>query len=245
MIEPFTVRISRADLDELQQRLATTRWAPEQPAGREEGAYGFPLSRLRRVVSRWQDFDWRRQEDRLNAYPQFRTVIDGQPVHFLHVRSPHPNALPLLITHGWPGSVIEFLKMIEPLTNPASHGGRAEDAFHVIAPSLPGHGFSDKATETGWGIPRIAGAWINLMRRLGYTRWVAQGGDWGSAISGWMAYEGKGARAAHLNMFGWRSPGVHPETPEEKEYAARAARCARSFSTCCRTRSNLPARAAK
>jgi pimeloyl-ACP methyl ester carboxylesterase len=183
MIEPFTARIPQADLDDLQQRLATTRWAPEQPAGRDEGAYGFPLSRLRRLVTRWQDFDWRRQEDRLNVYPQFRTVIDGQPVHFLHVRSAVPGALPVVLSHGWPGSVFEYLDLIGRLTDPMTHGGEPADAFHVVLPSLPGYGFSGPALAAGWGTRRIAAAWAELMAQLGYERYGAIGNDAGSMIS--------------------------------------------------------------
>jgi pimeloyl-ACP methyl ester carboxylesterase len=183
MIEPFTARTPQADLDDLQQRLATTRWAPEPPAGPDEGAYGFPLSRLRRLVSRWQDFDWRRQEDRLNAYPQFHTVIDGQPVHFLHVRSAVPDALPVVLSHGWPGSVFEYLDLIGPLTNPVAYGGEPADAFHVVLPSLPGYGFSGPALAPGWGTRRIAAAWTELMAQLGYERYGAIGNDAGSMIS--------------------------------------------------------------
>jgi pimeloyl-ACP methyl ester carboxylesterase len=183
MIEPFTARTPQADLNDLQQRLATTRWAPEPPAGRDEGAYGFPLSRLRRLVSRWRDFDWRRQEDRLNAYPQFRTVIDGQPVHFLHVRSAVPGALPVVLSHGWPGSVFEYLDLIGPLTDPVAHGGEPADAFHVVLPSLPGYGFSGPALAPGWGTRRIAAAWAELMAQLGYERYGAIGNDAGSMIS--------------------------------------------------------------
>jgi epoxide hydrolase len=183
MIEPFTARTPQADLDDLRQRLATTRWAPEPPAGRDEGAYGFPLSRLRRLMSRWRDFDWRRQEDRLNAYPQFRTVIDGQPVHFLHVRSAVPGALPVVLSHGWPGSVFEYLDLIGPLTDPVAHGGEPADAFHVVLPSLPGYGFSGPALAPGWGTRRIAAAWAELMAQLGYERYGAIGNDAGSMIS--------------------------------------------------------------
>jgi pimeloyl-ACP methyl ester carboxylesterase len=183
MIEPFTARTPQADLDDLRQRLATTRWAPEPPAGRDEGAYGFPLSRLRRLVSRWQDFDWRRQEDRLNAYPQFRTVIDGQPVHFLHVRSAVPGALPVVLSHGWPGSVFEYVDLIGRLTDPVAYGGEPADAFHVVLPSLPGYGFSGPALAPGWGTRRIAAAWAELMAQLGYERYGAIGNDAGSMIS--------------------------------------------------------------
>jgi pimeloyl-ACP methyl ester carboxylesterase len=183
MIEPFTAHIPQADLDDLRQRLATTRWAPEQPAGRDGGAYGFPLSRLQRLVSSWQDFDWRRQEDRLNAYPQFRTVIDGQPVHFLHVRSAVPGAFPVVLSHGWPGSVFEYLELIDRLTDPLAYGGEPADAFDVVLPSLPGYGFSGPALAPGWGTRRIAAAWAELMAQLGYDRYGAIGNDAGSMIS--------------------------------------------------------------
>ena len=183
MIEPFTARIPQAEVDDLQQRLAMTRWAPEQPPGTEDGAYGVPLSRLRRLVSRWEKFDWRRWEDRLNAYPQFRTSIDGQPVHFLHVRSAVPGALPVVLSHGWPGSVFEYVDLIHRLTDPAAHGGEPADAFHVVLPSLPGYGFSGPAREPGWGTRRIAAAWAELMASLGYQRYGAIGNDAGSMIS--------------------------------------------------------------
>ena len=183
MIEPFTARIPQAEVDDLQRRLALTRWAPEQPPGTDDGAYGVPRTRLRRLVSRWEKFDWRRWEDRLNAYPQFRTSIDGQPVHFLHVRSAAPDALPVVLSHGWPGSVFEYIELIDRLTDPAAHGGEPADAFHVVLPSLPGYGFSGPAREPGWGTSRIAAAWAELMARLGYQRYGAIGNDAGSMIS--------------------------------------------------------------
>jgi epoxide hydrolase len=183
MIEPFTARIPQAEVDDLQHRLAMTRWAPEQPPGTEDGAYGVPRRRVRRLVSHWEKFDWRRWEDRLNAYPQFRTSIDGQPVHFLHVRSAEPGALPVVLSHGWPGSVFEYIDLIDRLTDPAAHGGEPADAFHVVLPSLPGYGFSGPAREPGWGIRRIAAAWAELMASLGYQRYGAIGNDAGSMIS--------------------------------------------------------------
>jgi pimeloyl-ACP methyl ester carboxylesterase len=183
VIEPFTARVPQADLDDLRTRLAATRWAPEQPQPSEDGAYGVPLSRLRRLVARWPEFDWRQQEDRLNAYPQFRTVIDGQPVHFLHVRSAVPDALPVVLSHGWPGSVFEYLELIGRLTDPQAHGGEPGDAFHVVLPSLPNYGFSGPALAPGWGNRRIAAAWAELMDRLGYRRYGAIGNDAGSMIS--------------------------------------------------------------
>jgi pimeloyl-ACP methyl ester carboxylesterase len=150
----------------------------------EDWSQGAPLAYLRDLCRHWaEEYDWRATEARLNALPQFRTVIDGLGIHFLHVRSPHPDALPLVITHGWPGSIVEFLKVIGPLTDPAANGGDAADAFHVVCPSLPGFGFSDKPTRTGWGIERIAAAWSELMARLGYERYGAQGSDWGTSIS--------------------------------------------------------------
>src|ERR1700722_2468502 len=183
MIEPFTARVPQADLDDLSRRLAATRWAPEQPAGSEDGAYGVPLSRLRRLVARWQDFDWRRQEDQLTASPQFRPLIDGQPVHFLHVRSARADALPVVLSHGWPGSVFEYLDLVDRLTDPAAHGAGPADAFHVVPPSLPGYGFSGPAVKPGGGTRRIAAAWAELMARLGYERYGAIGNDAGSMIS--------------------------------------------------------------
>jgi epoxide hydrolase len=183
VIEPFTARIPRADVDDLLRRLADTRWAPEQPSGPEDGAYGVPLSRLRRLVSRWERFDWSLWEDRLNAYPQFRTRIDGQQVHFLHARSAAPDALPVVLSHGWPGSVFEYIELIDRLADPAAHGGDPADAFHVVLPSLPGYGFSGPAHEPGWGTGRIAAAWAELMALLGYERYGAIGNDAGSMIS--------------------------------------------------------------
>jgi epoxide hydrolase len=183
MIEPFTARIPQAELDDLHHRLAMTRWAPEQPPGTDDGAYGVPLSRLRRLVSQWEKFDWRRWEDRLNAYPQFRTSIDGQPVHFLHVRSAEPGALPVVLSHGWPGSVFEYIELIDRLTDPAAFGGDPADAFHVVLPSLPGYGFSGPAVQPGWGTRRIAAAWAELMAELGYQRYGAIGNDAGSMIA--------------------------------------------------------------
>jgi epoxide hydrolase len=189
MIEPFTARIPQDDLDDLQRRLASTRWAPEVPevpegpAGAGQDGYGVPLGRVRRLVARWQRFDWRECEDRLNGYPQFRTRIDGQPVHFLHVRSAEPDALPVLLSHGWPGSVFEYLELVDRLTDPVAYGGEPGDACHVVLPSLPGYGFSGPALRPGWGTRRIAAAWAELMALLGYRRYGAIGNDAGSMIS--------------------------------------------------------------
>lgn len=183
VIEPFSARVPEEDLVDLQRRLAATRWAAEQPTGTEDGAYGVRLSRLRRLVARWQEFDWRSCEDRLNAYPQFLTRIDEQPVHFLHVRSAVPDALPVVLTHGWPGSVFEYLDLVDHLVDPAAHGADPADAFHVVLPSLPGYGFSGPALKPGWGTRRIAAAWAELMALLGYRRYGAIGNDAGSMIS--------------------------------------------------------------
>ncbi|HSJ51090.1 MAG TPA: epoxide hydrolase, partial [Actinomycetota bacterium] len=181
-VKGFRLDVPQSELDDLRARLVGTRW-PE-PETVTDWSQGVPLAYLRDVCRSWaEEYDWRPTERRLNAMPQFRTTIDGLGIHFLHVRSPHAEALPLVITHGWPGSIVEFLKVIGPLTDPTAHGGDASDAFHVVCPSLPGFGFSDKPTTTGWGIERIAGVWIELMARLGYERYRAQGSDWGTSIS--------------------------------------------------------------
>ncbi|QDP94730.1 epoxide hydrolase [Microlunatus elymi] len=182
-ISPFRIEVSQADLDDLQDRLRRVRWAPPEPVGAQPdpSGYGVSVDRVRGLVEHWRDrYDWRRWEARLNAYPQFVTSIDGQRIHFLRVRSPREDALPLLLTHGWPGSVVEFLDIIDPLTEPAT----ADDpAFDLVIPSLPGFGWSGSATESGWGPRRIAGAWSQLMARLGYRRYGVAGNDWGSVIS--------------------------------------------------------------
>jgi len=181
-IRPFRINFSDEALVDLRRRLAATRW-PEKETVADE-TQGVPLATMQELVRYWQtDYDWRKVEARLNALPQFITEIDGLDIHFIHVRSKHQNALPLIVTHGWPGSVIEQLNIIDPLTNPTAHGGNASDAFHLVIPSMPGYGFSAKPTETGWDPARIARAWIVLMKRIGYTRFVAQGGDWGSPVS--------------------------------------------------------------
>jgi pimeloyl-ACP methyl ester carboxylesterase len=181
-IQPFRISIPQADLDDLRDRLARTRWPEELPGVGWD--YGVPLDYIKEIASYWRtDYDWRAQEARLNSLPQYSTVIDGQQIYFLHVRSPEPDALPLLLTHGWPGSVLEFLGCVGPLTDPRAHGGDPADAFHLVIPAIPGFGFSGPTTETGWDVRRTAGAWATLMARLGYSRYGAQGGDWGSIIS--------------------------------------------------------------
>ena len=199
-ITPFKLAIPQRDLDDLKRRLDMTRW-PEREAV-DDWSQGAPLARVQALVAYWRTrYNWRRCEAMLNGFGQYRTPIDGLNIHFLHVRSKHEKALPLILTHGWPGSVIEFHKVIRPLTDPIAYGGKAEDAFHVVAPSLPGYGFSDKPTRTGWDLAHIARAWAQLMSRLGYMRYVAQGGDWGSAVSTHMGQQQPaGLAAIHLNM---------------------------------------------
>ncbi|MEY2433268.1 MAG: epoxide hydrolase [Acidimicrobiaceae bacterium] len=181
-VVPYRIEISDAALADLRDRLQRTRW-PE-PETVDDWSQGVPLSYVQDVCQYWADkYDWRAAEARLNGFPQYRTDIDGLGVHFIHVRSPHEDALPIVITHGWPGSIVEFHKVIGPLTDPIAHGGDAQDAFHVVCPSLPGYGFSDKPSASGWSVERIARAWTELMPRLGYEHYGAQGGDWGSAVT--------------------------------------------------------------
>jgi pimeloyl-ACP methyl ester carboxylesterase len=181
-IRPFHVNVPEAELTELRRRINATRW-PERETVTDE-SQGVQLATTQALARYWAtEYDWRKVEARLNALPQFITEIDGLDIHFIHVRSQHQDALPLIVTHGWPGSILEQLKIIEPLTNPTAHGGSATDAFHLVIPSLPGHGFSAKPTATGWDPVRTARAWTELMKRLGYTRFVAQGGDWGAAVT--------------------------------------------------------------
>ena len=185
-IRPFQVNFPKEALDDLRRRIAATRW-PERETVTDQ-SQGVQSATMKKLASYWQtDYDWRKVEAKLNSLPQFVTTIDGLDIHFIHVKSRHANALPIIITHGWPGSIIEQLKIVDPLTNPTAHGGSAADAFDVVIPSLPGHGFSGKPTTTGWDPIRIARAWVVLMKRLGYARFVAQGGDWGNAVTEQMA----------------------------------------------------------
>ncbi|HEX8858853.1 MAG TPA: epoxide hydrolase [Actinomycetes bacterium] len=187
-LTPFRVEVADEDLRDLRERLRRTRWPEAETVG--DWSQGVPLDYLRELCAYWADgYDWRATEARLNRLPQFRTPIDGLGIHFVHLRSPHPDALPLVLTHGWPGSVVEFLKVLGPLADPTAHGGEAGDAFHVVCPSLPGYGFSDRPAEPGWNLERIAGAWVQLMERLGYRRYGAQGGDWGTSVSTIMAQQ--------------------------------------------------------
>ena len=199
-VRPFRASVPEKDLVDLRQRIAATRWPDRETAS--DQSQGTQLAKLQELLRYWgTDYDWRKAEARLNALPQFITTIDGVDIHFIHVRSRHPNALPIIISHGWPGSVIEQLKIIGPLTDPTAHGGRAEDAFDAVIPSLPGYGFSGKPTGTGWDPDRIARAWAELMKRLGYTRYVAQGGDWGAPISSAMARQAAaGLLGIHINL---------------------------------------------
>ncbi|MBV6756995.1 epoxide hydrolase family protein [Rhodococcus opacus] len=187
-IRPFTVEFPETELEALRQRVAATRW-PEKETVADQ-SQGTTLATSQALAQYWaSDYDWHKCESRLNALPQFITEIDGLDIHFIHVRSKHEDALPLIVTHGWPGSIVEQLKIIEPLTDPTKHGGDASDAFHLVIPSMPGYGFSGKPSTTGWGTDRIAGAWVELMKRLGYTQFVAHGGDWGAVVTEKMALQ--------------------------------------------------------
>lgn len=199
-VRPFHLSIPQTQLDDLRQRLAQTRWPDAETVG--DTSQGPQLAKLQALVRHWQDgYDWRRCERLLNGLGQYHTEIDGLDIHFLHVRSPNPDAIPLLLTHGWPGSVLEFREVIGPLTDPAAHGGDLRDAFHLVIPSLPGFGFSGKPAATGWNLGRIAAAWITLMDRLGYARWAAQGGDWGAAVTTVLGHMAPAALIGiHLNM---------------------------------------------
>ena len=203
---PFTVDVPEADLEDLRSRLAATRWPAESPD--DDWVRGVPGSYLRELTHYWQhDFDWRAQERLLNGPEQFTTTIDGQRVHFWHVGSPEPGALPLVLTHGWPGSVVEFLDVVGPLTDPVAHGGNAADAFHVVAPSIPGYTFSGPVTEPGWDPARVGAAFATLMGRLGYERYAAQGGDWGSTITREIGLaDPDHVVGVHLNMLIQRAP---------------------------------------
>jgi pimeloyl-ACP methyl ester carboxylesterase len=228
-IRPFRVNVPEEQLVDLRRRIAATRWPDRETVA--DRSQGVQLAKFQEVVRYWgTDYDWRKAEAKLNALPQFMTEIDGLDIHFIHVRSKHPNALPVIITHGWPGSVIEQLKVIGPLTDPTAHGGKAEDPFDVVIPSMPGYGFSGKPTGTGWDPDHIARAWAELMKRLGYTRYVAQGGDWGSPVSNAMARQAPaGLLGIHVNLPATVPPevaavlaagGPAPAGLSEKERAA-------------------------
>lgn len=199
-IRPFHVSVSKTELTELRKRIQATKWPTSELV--TDASQGVQLATMQKLANYWaKDYDWRKVEARLNALPQFVTEIDGVDIHFIHVRSKNPNALPLIITHGWPGSIVEELKVIDPLTNPTAYGGSASDAFDVVIPSLPGHGFSGKPTDLGWDPVRIARAWVVLMKRLGYNQFVASGGDWGDPVTEQMAVlEPSAVLGIHLNM---------------------------------------------
>jgi pimeloyl-ACP methyl ester carboxylesterase len=204
-VRPFRIDVPEEDLVDLRRRIAATQW-PEKETVADE-SQGVQLATMQELARHWAtDYDWRKCEAKLKALPHFITEIDGLDIHFIHVRSNHENALPLIVTHGWPGSIIEQLKIIGPLTDPTAHGGSAEDAFHLVIPSMPGYGFSGKPTATGWGPERMASAWAELMKRLGYTRYVAQGGDWGAFVVDQMGLQTpEGLLAIHTNL-----PGIVP-----------------------------------
>ena len=207
-IRSFRARVADADVADLRRRLAATRWPDKETV--TDQSQGAPLANLRELVRYWAtDYDWRKGEAKLNSYPQFVTKIDGVDIHFIHVKSRHPNAMPVIVTHGWPGSVFEQIKLIGPLTDPTKYGGRAEDAFDVVIPSLPGFGFSGRPTEAGWGLERIGRAWAELMQRLGYSRYVAQGGDWGAGVVEAMGRQAPaGLRGIHTNLPAVLTPDV-------------------------------------
>jgi pimeloyl-ACP methyl ester carboxylesterase len=217
-IRPFHVNVPGAELTELRRRINETKW-PEQELV-ADATQGVQLETVQALARYWgTEYDWRKVEARLNALPQFITEIDGLDIHFIHVRSKHENALPLIVTHGWPGSIIEQLKIIDPLTNPTAHGGSASDAFHLVIPSIPGYGYSGKPTTTGWGPERIAKAWIALMKRLGYTQFVAQGGDWGAVITDLMGLQAPPELLGiHTNM-----PGIFPAEIDQAAFSGAPA----------------------
>lgn len=221
-IRPFRIAVPDDDLDDLRQRLARTRWPEAECVN--DWSQGIPLNYTRELAAYWAtEYDWRAREAALNRFDHFITDIDGLDIHFIHQRSPLPNAFPLVITHGWPGSIVEFHKVIEPLTDPTRHGGRADDAFHVVCPSLPGYGFSGKPATTGWGVGKVAEAWEALMVRLGYDRYGAQGGDWGAAVTTQIGRNKGHCAAIHLNMPIALPPAGGLENPTEEEQQALAA----------------------
>lgn len=222
-IRPFKVNIPQADLDDLKRRIKATRWPDRETV--KDSTQGVQLGFMQKLADYWaNEYDWRRCEARLNSYPNFLTEIDGLDIHFIHVRSKHENALPVIISHGWPGSVVEQLKIIDPLVNPTAHGGTASQAFDVVIPSIPGFGFTAKPTTAGWDPPRIARAWVTLMDRLGYKRYVAQGGDWGALLTellGKMAPPG--LAAVHTNMPSAVPPEIWEALPSHKPPAGLSA----------------------
>jgi pimeloyl-ACP methyl ester carboxylesterase len=213
-LRPFHVSVPEAELTELRRRINATRWPDRETVS--DATQGVQFATTQALARYWAtEYDWRRCEARLNALPQFLTEIDGLDIHFIQVRSKHPNALPVIVTHGWPGSIVEQLKIIDPLTNPTAHGGSASDAFDVVVPSMPGYGYSGKPTAAGWNPVRIAGAWIALMKRLGYTKFVAQGGDWGAVVVDMMGLQAPPELLGiHTNM-----PGIFPAEIDQAAFS--------------------------
>ncbi len=229
-VTPFRIEIPEADLEDLRQRLRRTRWPDAETV--DDWSQGVPLAYTRALCDYWLErYDWRACEASLNGFPQFRTNVDGLGIHFLHVRSPQQNALPLIMTHGWPGSIVEFGKVVGPLTDPLAHGGDAADAFHLVCPSLPGFGFSDKPARPGWGTDQIADAWDQLMTRLGYARYGAQGGDWGAGVTTRLGVRHAGHVAGiHLNMVTVPpDPATMDDLTEQEQGALAAMRHYRDF----------------
>ena len=221
VIRPFQAKVPDEAIADLKGRIAATRWPTKELVA--DRSQGVQLATMRQLARYWaNDYDWRKCEARLNGFPQFTTEIDGVDIHFIHVRSRHENALPLIMTHGWPGSVIEFLEAIGPLTNPTAHGGRAEDAFHLVLPSLPGYGFSSEPSELGWNAGRVAQAWAELMRRLGYSRYVAQGGDVGALVTDAMGRQApEGLLGVHVNLLVTVLAGPQRTDSEQERAAAK------------------------
>ena len=219
-IKPFRIAVADEVVEDLKARLRRTRWPEAELV--DDWSQGAPLQWIKEVCRYWlEDYDWRKREAALNRFAQFTTVIDGLDIHFIHVRSPHANAMPLIMTHGWPGSLVEFHKVIEPLTNPTAHGGSAADAFHLVCPSLPGYGFSGKPTTTGWGVDRIAATWARLMARLDYARYGAQGGDWGSAITASLgAQDAAHCAGIHVTLAMASRPAEGDTSPEARRALA-------------------------
>jgi len=228
--QPFHLEIPEEQMDELRRRIAATRWPSKELV--PDRSQGVQLAMLQELARYWEtDYDWRKAEEKLNALPQFTTEIDGLEIHFIHVRSPHENAMPLIVTHGWPGSVIELLEIVGPLTDPTAHGGDAEDAFHLVLPSLPGYGFSAEPREVGWDPGRTAFAWGELMRRLGYTRYVAQGGDLGAIVTDVMGrIAPAGLLGIHMNLL-VTTLGAATPPPGDSEEARAALEAIKTFTT--------------